>query len=299
MIFATRRGGSTLLAEFVSKNSRKVRMIDQPFDVFPKGDFISDFRIKKLPEKIKSQFFELSGEERIEVGRYIDELLNGGLKNYENGRYFSIYKNRTVLKIVNASYLGRWIYKEKCGKCIFLSRHPGAQVQSILRNTWGLTYDAYLSNRGWCDEYLTSRQLDLSVYIDKKGSYFEKCVLNWVYENLYFLKFASFDFLHVNYEDLLLDSAHVAHLLSIFLDDSYSGTEMSRASRSTKFSDKNTTEAIQTQDKSYLISKWSKCFSVEEKARGQEILDIFKITHYSFTSIYPSERSAFINNRKV
>ena len=294
-LFATRRGGSTILSEIISKRSKKVRNIDQPFDTFDKGNYITKLRKKYLPQKKLSQFFELDSKESTHVKKYINKLVNGKIKSYENGFAFSIKKERAILKILNASFIASFIYKNFNGKFIYLSRHPASQVLSIMKNKWGLTYTAYLFNEKWCDKYMNQKQIEIALQTHKQGDYFQKCVLNWVFENLYFEKYSKFEFLHINYEDLVLHENNVKNLLSNYIGLDLSLTNLNSPSRSIKFSDDATNRAIKINDVFFLVNKWEKELSINQKEKGQLILDTFEMFNYNFFDSKPKNISSLKN----
>lgn len=294
-LFATRRGGSTILSEIISTNCKKVRIIDQPFDRFDKSNYISKLRRSYLPKKNLSQFFQLDSNESIVVKKYMTKLTTGKIKSYENGLAFSFIKERAVLKILNASFISDYIKNNFDGKFVYLSRHPASQALSVMKNNWGLTYTAYLFNENWRNRYMNEKQMEISFKIHERGDYFQKCILNWVFENLYFQKFSNFEFLHINYEDIVLCTQKVKKLLSTYLGIDLGSSDLKSPSRSQKFSDDLTNKAIRENDTLFLVNKWQKELSNNQIENGQLILNIFEISNYSFFDPNPRNFSSLKN----
>src|SRR5512140_164395 len=70
MLFSSRRGGSTHLAEVIAAEPG-MRYVDQPFDLFRPASARGLIKARYLPPKAFSQFIDLTEEEARLVERYI------------------------------------------------------------------------------------------------------------------------------------------------------------------------------------------------------------------------------------
>ncbi len=288
LLFSSRRGGSTFLAELVSCNPG-ILHIDQPFDLFKPNTITG--KIKDLPHVPRSQFISVSDTEEPKIFNYTNLLLNGKLQKLgmiEKAK-FPILTNRTILKICNASSLVDWFNDNFDVIIIHLLRHPISQSLSIVRNNWGITAKAYLANKFFANNYLNQEQINFSKNILESGTYFEQAILNWVFENLVILKYSKANKLRLFYELLVTDSEKQINILSQYLN--ISGTlmkeKLNKPSASSSHSDKKTTLAIKNENRDYLISKWQNIVSPEQIVQAQKILDIYEIGEYKATESLP------------
>ncbi|MFP4292041.1 MAG: sulfotransferase domain-containing protein, partial [Cyclobacteriaceae bacterium] len=285
LLFSSRRGGSSILAQLLSANPF-IREIDQPFDINLKNDVESSTKIKRLPSKMHSQFLSLNEEEKQIVENYISRLLKGEIPEIK--KY--IIANRTVLKIVNAFPLMDYLADLTKADIIYLSRHPVAQSLSVIQNKWEFTSEAFLADPVFAGNYLTQLQIDLGHDVIRQGTLLEKGVLNWCLENLYPLKFCKSEMLHITYEDLILNKEPVLQMMNEKLR--ISKVEklhriLSKPSRSSYLSDKSSVEAISKGNSNALVQKWIPRLHENEKKAVQKILDVFEINLYNAYDALP------------
>lgn len=248
LLFSSRRGGSTYLAELVASNPGIV-YIDQPFDLFKPNTESGKIRANYLPNKLMSQFVSLSGDEEKKIDHYTKLLLNGKLKLLGNLRHhkFPVLADRTMLKICNALPLIDWFNNQFNVLTCYLVRHPIAQALSIMKNNWGITAEYYLDDENFRNNYLNNKQLNYSKDILKQGSYFQKAILNWCVENLVPLKHSQTNIIKVYYEHLVVDEQKTVNFLcqNIDVESDYlvQKIKANNPSGSSKFSDQQTKQA--------------------------------------------------------
>ena len=290
LLFSSRRGGSTLLAQLIANNPG-VLYIDQPFDLFKPHSITGKIKAKYLPNVPGSQFINISDKEEKKNFNYTSLLLNGRLQKLGTiaNAEFPILANRTILKICNASCLVDWFSKNFDTIVVHLLRHPISQSLSIMRNNWGITAKYYLSNPFFADNYLNQEQLDFSNHILNSGTYFEQAILNWVLENLVILQYSNASRSRVFYELLVTDSSKQINVLSqsLNISENLMKDTLTKPSASSKYSEQKTTSAIKNNNQDYLISKWQNMVTSQQISQAQKILDIYEISEYNATESLP------------
>lgn len=287
LLFAGRRGGSSILSQILSANPR-IRDVDQPFDINQKYDEVSRIRIASLPAKPFSQFSSITEEDKAIIIPYLGRLFSGQIPKL--GKY--VYANRTVLKIVNASAIIDFLGTHFSTDIVYLLRHPISQSLSVMRNQWEITAEAYLNDEAFASRYLTSKQLAEGRKIMESGTYLEQAVLNWCLENVVPLYYSEVEKFTITYEELVVNPKPVLK----DLNDKFSINQVEKLyqviekpSRSSAYSDKATLKFIKAGQKKDLISKWTKKITELEKERAQEILNTFDIICYSAYQVLPNE----------
>lgn len=285
LFYSSRRGGSTLMAQLLDAEP-KVGYVDQPFDLWKpntkRGQVIASY----LPQKDKSQFFELDAIEFVKVKAYLRQLykLNLGILSSKKKA------KQLVLKIVNAHGLIDQLPQMVPSKTIVLLRHPFAQALSVIRNGWGTCELPFLESKAWSSTYLKKEQQDYAWQIIKTGTNFERAVLNWCLEWVYPAHFSNTNYLKVHYEDLVLEGESTVKLIYDYLG--FKNTKgalqvLHKPSRSSTFSMSNTIDLINNGEKKALLSSWRKHVTEEEQIKGQKILTIFNMTMYNMNSDTP------------
>jgi hypothetical protein len=286
LTYSSRRGGSTLLAQILEA-APHVGYVDQPFDLWKpntkRGGIIANY----LPEKDRSQFFELNEQERIAVKKYLNHLYQRKLQILCSNPK----AKQLVLKIVNAHGLVDELPKLVPSKSVMMLRHPFSQALSVIRNGWGTCETPFLESASWSEAYLTSTQKEFSNQIITSGSSFDKAVLNWCLEWLYPTHFSKTDVLKLYYEDLVLKGEDTIETLYDYLgfnNPEYALKILHKPSNSSSFSTSNTLKRIKTGDSKALLSDWRKHLSASDLTRGQEILTMFNMKMYTRTSDIPT-----------
>ncbi len=278
LFYSSRRGGSTLMAQLLELES-KVGYVDQPFDLWKPNTKRGQVIVSYLPQKNKSQFFELDPLEFDKVTAYLKQLhrLNLGVLN-SNKR-----AKRLVLKIVNAHGLIDQLPQMVPSKTIILLRHLFAQALSVIRNGWSTCELPFLESKSWSTTYLTPTQQDYALQIFNTGTPFEKAVLNWCLEWVYPIHFSTTPYLKVYYEDLVLEGERTIQLIYDYLGfkNKKGALEvLNKPSISSVFSMSNTIDLIKQGDKDALLSGWRKHLTEEEQVKGQDILTVFNMAMY-------------------
>ena len=290
LLFSSRRGGSTYLAGLIACEP-SMRFVDQPFDMTPLGLQRNPVIEAHLPHKLLSQFISLSDSDADKVRSYMRLLLDGGLR--EMSPPYLLPRNRTILKIVNAIPLVDWFAEQFEVLIIYLVRHPIPQALSVVKTDWPITAQAYLENPVFSGKYLSPSQRQAGASIMQKGTHLEKAVLNWVLENLYPLKYASRIDLTLTYEELVLFPTMAIDLVARTLElENVAGmrARVDTPSRSSRFSDRETNDAIARSDRESLVGRWLSKVDNSTRDRIGGILNAFDILEYSVDGPLPNER---------
>lgn len=298
LIFAQRRGASTLLQQILSID-KHTRVVSEPFDMFRNQSRADKMKRLQLPHKFFSQFISLDEPEREKVINYTKNFLSGAFN--ELGAYS--YANRTVAKILNAHPLIDELTKIFETNTILFLRHPVAQAHSLVRNGWGYTAKAYLADEVFCMNYLSENQYEEAKRVMEEEEALEKAVLSWCLENLYPLKHSHCKKIVLTYEELLINQDEVLNILSneFQVKNIQTMNKVLKApSTSVHRSTKETIIQIINQDKVKLLNKWQSKLSNKQLKTIQTIFDLFKITEYSANTIIPN-KSLFLckNSHKL
>lgn len=285
LVFSSRRGGSTLLAQVITGDG-PFRYVDQPFDMTELG--IRKALVKAhLPAKQLSQFISLKPEEEKVVTAYINKLLSGEIPEF--GKFSNWPASRTVLKICNALPLIEWMHGSFDVSSVYLYRHPVPQALSVLKNKWVLTNEAFKEDTRFMQQ-LTAEQQQKVDEIIQSGSLEEKAVLNWVLENYIPLCSTDRSIIKISYEELVLGYKNIIKYLCQELElkehpNMYAF--MAKPSASYQYSDAKTKEAIGSGDKHYLLSKWMTSENREIIRVCDELLSLFEIKEYTADHYLP------------
>ncbi len=288
LLFASRRGGSSILSQLLSANPF-IRDVDQPFDNNQKHNTVSRIRIAHLPNKPLSQFSSLTEADKAIVIPYVNKLLSGHLP--ELGKY--VYANRTVLKIVNASAIIDFLGTHFPTDVVYLARHPISQSLSVIRNQWQITAEAYLDDEEFVQRYLTAPQHSVGKDIMNSGNYLEQAVLNWCLENLVPLYHSQIKKFTVTYEELVVNPTPLlSDLNAQFKISQIEKLQqiVEKPSRSSAYSDKATVASIKAGRKMDLISKWTKQLAAQDTQKVQRILDTYQIDCYNAYEVLPDSK---------
>jgi len=144
VIFATRRGGSTLLMEMIASQPG-IDFIGEPLNLWRYRPYFD-----RLPHPPRGRFISLSQEEARQVRFYFEDLLSGRIKAFNNWNPFhptwSFRVRRLVVKLFGANTLIDWLAKELDIEVLYFLRHPVAVALSCLGLNWGNDVEAYLQN---------------------------------------------------------------------------------------------------------------------------------------------------------
>ena len=271
VVFATRRGGSTLLMEMIASQPG-VDFVAEPLTLWRYHPYFN-----RLPHPPRGRFISLSQEQARQVRSYFEDLLTGRIKAFNAWNPFhptwSFRVHRLVVKLLGANTLIDWLAKGFEIEVLYLLRHPVPVGLSCLRLNWG-------SERArFADEVLA------------KGSSLEKFVLEWCLENFYPLQvYKERPWLVLTYEEVISRPKHVSELICSRFglpDPERMARMVGCPSRMTFFADSR--QAIVKQGSQAMLGRWLKWVSQEELRRVQEILDVLGLRAYQAFSPYPTE----------
>lgn len=184
LLYSTRRSGSTAVSEAIGVN-RNFSIVDEPFNLWryhPHRDLIPS-------PGAGGKLIGLSAAEQDELALYVKRLATGELRRPSVWnplrRQFRLRFSRIVVKILHAKSTIDWLPKRLGCPSIFLLRHPVAVASSILRLGWGSVISCWLSDKWFCDRYLTPGAVEECERIRRVGSDLEIAVLEWGLENIH------------------------------------------------------------------------------------------------------------------
>ena len=293
LIFAARRGGSTMLADAIACN-RGVWFANEPFAVFP-GHQQFQVKSRYLPRLSHSQFFDLSAEEHQQFESYVGGLLEGNIRSLGTCRSAGarMLADRVCLKILNANWMLPWFVENSSCDSVFLTRHPGSQAVSVLRQGWGFGVEAYFDKPAALRRYFTPDQIEFGQGILASSDRWRKAILDWVIINAPGL-FEKNDarVTRVAYEHLVLNVESFTEqvLIGKLGLEARDRMLMSFASpsNSSTLSMHETRDAIVEGKRKLLISRWLDEITPQQSIAAQEILDRFNVELYSMDDPKPN-----------
>jgi len=280
-MFATRRGGSTLLRDVIYSQS-EFNYISQPFNHYQFNPYM-----RFMPEGKIGQLISLQETDKRELKQYIDRLLE---RKYIVRSQWKIWaKNyhwrweRYVLKILAAKAMIDWFtdtYRETA-RIVYMTRHPIPSALSIIHKKFRFTAKAYLCNEHFVKSELTDDLINFAYQILDSGTTLEKYVLNWCLENLVPLRRWEYrGWVTVSFERLVLEQRHTAARLCEKLDltdiDRMIET-ISRPSPTTTRASKSSILAMGPQER---VSYWIKGIDEDILQKVAKILEAFQIDLY-------------------
>lgn len=292
-LFASRRGGSTLVAEMIAINPG-IWWIYEPFARIPGHIACTPAQRAALPEAPGSVYTESVLDEHADaIAEYVRNLLNGRERE-ANGWLrrpkFPLRADRTLLKIVNANALIDWLVPTFNLVPIHLLRHPAAQALSVLHADWKHVHPHYLADDAFVSRFLTADQQKFARQVANDGSPFACAVLDWVLEHLAPLKTGE-ETVRLYYEQLVIEPERVvgelADDLRLNAREQMVRQVRGRPSGSAKFSASDVQQALQRNDSQALVSRWKQHVDDTDAAAAQRILDAFNITHYTMDDPMP------------
>lgn len=287
-IFSTRRSGSTLLMNALHSQTG-IDYIDEPLNLWRLHPYF-----QRLPHPPFGYFISLSFDEE-KLYTYIRDLLSGKIRFRHRynllgaGRTFLV--RRFVMKNINATPLIDWFGTRFEADIVYLVRHPGAVAESLVRRGWHSVAEYYLNDEAYCNSYLNPRQRLLAYQVLERGSFFQKCVLEWCLDNLHPLKVLSEQpWLTLSYEELILRPDNMARLLCerLILPDP---ERISRALRTpSRTTSPDSRKDVQDEGPQSLVTRWLERVTQEDIEGMNELLTAFGIDIYKADDPYPSAR---------
>jgi len=289
VIFATRRGGSTLLMEMIASQPG-VDFVNEPLNLWRYRPYFD-----RLPHPPCGRFISLSQEEAQQVQSYFKDLLTGRIKAFNAWNPFhptwSFRVRRLVVKLLGANTLIDWLAKEFDIEVLYLLRHPVPVALSCLGRNWGNTAEAYLQNPLFREQILGPERARFADEVLTKGAPLQRFVLEWCLENFYPLQvYKERPWLVFTYEEVISRPKQVSELICSRFglpDPERMARMVGRPSRTTFFADAR--EAILKQGPQAMLGRWLKRVSQEKLGEIQEILDVLGMRAYQAFSPYPAE----------
>lgn len=293
---SSRRGGSTLLADVIASN-RGVWLAPEPFAVFPAHPAY-DLKRKLLPQREHSQYFALSPKEEAQFKHFVALLFSAAIPQLGTCRRtrFPLLTDRVCLKVLNALWMLDWFLDEPDCEVLSLSRHPGSQATSVLRQGWDFSAEAYFRAPENLSGLMTSTEIALGQEILQEGSPWEIAILDWIVGNLPAIRSEDPTLIRVRYEHIV---ENPEPFTTEILQKRLGLQERERMlqtfgvpSNSSSMSEGSTLNAIAIGDKERLLQGWIDHVSGTDRDRAQRILDAYGITDYSMSNAYPLQASA-------
>ncbi len=279
-IFSSPRSGSTWLMELIA-SQKNIKYVDEPLHINRHKSYLTNI------EPSWSFIYSDSNREGKFVN-YLDKILKNKLflgqqkfKHILQGE-FDYFTNRKAFKILRAKDLINVFEMKFNIQVVYLLRHPIPVALSLIRENIEHRVVHYLNNDLYCQKYLSEELICFSNQIIEHGSELEIRILQWCLENLPPIKFfIKENWVIVTYEDLVVNGEETINKLynSLNLNEFQSLAEhLSQPSRTTE--DIKTKNKIINEDKTYLIRKWEKVITKEEKQKAFDILRKFDLEKY-------------------
>lgn len=291
IIMASRRGGSTLVADIVS-SQRGVWISNEPFAVLPYHPGY-DLKRRLLPKREHTQFFALVNSELEQFQSYVFGLLNAQHRSLGTciNTKFPLITDRVCLKILNTPWMLEWFTKNTNADIIFLTRHPGSQAVSVLRQGWEFAVKVYFSRPDLLENIFSEKQINLGFDILKRGNVWEIAILDWIVCTHHGRTSNNPDLIKTTYENIVMEPEWFINNIMV---NKFGFTETEKMRRifnmpsgSSRMSTNNSIKAIQADNKSELLSLWRKKVDDKKIQEAQNILDQFDINSYSMYDNMP------------
>lgn len=286
LVMGLRRGGSTMLADAVSAN-RGVWFSNEPYAMFPSRPGFAE-KSARLFVPPHSHFFDLSVEEQSRFDAFSRDLMAAKIRAMGTSRHTlpGLRANRSCLKVLNAPWMLDWFAEETDAHIIAVTRHPGAQARSVIRQGWSCPVEAYLDRPALMERVFGPARLKAAKEIWGSGDLWAQAVLDWVVTS-HPLRHALGDRVYrTSYEAVVAQpEAFIDAVLmqKCGLTDRHAMlTAILRPSGSSHLNTDAATHSIAERDVDRILNGWRDKCSAEELRVGQEILDQFDVTDYRF-----------------
>jgi len=212
VIFATRRGDSTLLMEMIASQPG-VDFVNEPPNLWHYCPYFD-----RLPQPPRERFISLSQEEARQMRSYFEDLLTGRIKAFNAWNPFyptwSFRVRRLVVELLNANMLIDRMAKEFDIEVLYLLRHPVPVALSCLGLNWGNDAETYLQNPYFREEVLGSERVRFADEVLARGTPLQRFVLEWCLENFYPLQvYKERSWLVLTYEEVISRPKQVSELI--------------------------------------------------------------------------------------
>lgn len=288
IVFALRRGGSTMVSDAIALN-RGVWFANEPFAVLPPHPGYA-LKQRILPPREHSQFFALTPPEQDMVTRYMTGLLAAEFRELGTCRNTKplLRADRVCLKILNTPWMVSHFAETTDARILPVLRHPAAQALSVIRQKWGFAVEAYHHARTRIEGSFSAAQWDCMDAVLAGGDPWKIAVLDYAVTSKH---------MREDHKDTLMRYEDIVRAPEEFVDrvlvDSF-GLEDRKGmidsflspSGSSRMSQSNTKAAIRAGDKDVLLRRWMDKVDPDMAAAGQQILDIFEVDIYTMFDPY-------------
>lgn len=280
-IFATPRSGSTWLMEIILSQPG-YRACDQPLDI--RNPYVR----RHLGVSNWVDLYQRDAQ--LLMLPYLQKICDGRIRGLGTlGPRHRLVSRKLVFKIQNG-WQDRidWIRDTLGGQVVLLIRHPIAvtvsrkqlpRLQAFVESDYARHFDRDV--------------LELAGRIIQSGSFFEKGIVHWCFENSLPLRSLQSDWAFVTYEQLVTEPERVISYLAQKLDLRDVDRMMRVLSVPSRTITKSTAETqalVRGPSRRALISKWRRQVSEEEERVAFEIVRAFGIDAYELGRDMPAER---------
>lgn len=290
MIFATRRGGSSIISRSIYSQPG-VDYIDLPLNLVEYNPYKN-----KIPRpRMKNRFISLDENEEKMLFDYFNNLLKGKyiLKNQWNvlDPYFSSHVERFVVKELLAKALIDWFTEKFDVKIIYLIRHPIPTALSSIKFGFSNISEAFLKNDQFKQQFLNSNVERKCYEILDNGSILEKQVLDWCLDNLCPLTlYKKRPWLTITYEEMMMRKKEISNLICSCCDLSDPNEMYKSMLIPAGVTTKKSREYISIKNPEILIKRWKKQITKKDSEKIEEIFNLFNIDIYNAYNAYPDEK---------
>lgn len=288
IIMATRRGGSTMLADAVAAN-RGVWFANEPFAILPTHQAY-EFKRAQLQEVLHSHYFALEGPIAQQFEAYANGLLDARFRELGNCRKTKppLRADRVCLKVLNALWMIDWFCVHSDSHVLPLLRHPAAQALSVLRQGWGFPVEAYYAEREKLAGQFNDIQQSLMEDVLRSEDPWRIAMLDYVVTTKVMReKHGAALF---RYEDIV--RAPVAFVDEVLIarygltDRDAMIAALGKPSGSSRMSTSTTNSAITKGDTETILKGWMTKLDKSQVQSGQQILDAFEVSQYNLQEAY-------------
>ena len=286
LVMGLRRGGSTMVADAISAN-RGVWFADEPYAMFPgRPGFAA--KSARLFVPMHSHFFDLSAQEQSLFASFTQDLLSAQFRAMGTARHTlpGLAADRASLKVLNAPWMLPWFASETEAHLIAMTRHPGAQARSVLRQGWGYPVEAYLARPALLEQTFGAEGLAHIRRIWEGEDPWARAVLDWVVTS-HPLRHATGERVYrTTYEAVVAGPEAFIDAVLIgkcgLSDRDAMVAAILRPSGSSHLNTAAATASIAERDVDKILNGWRAKCSADELTMGQDILDTFGVTEYRF-----------------
>lgn len=282
MVFSTPRSGSTWLMELIWSQPG-FKYCNEPLNL----------RNPLVPKNLKLYSWDQLYNHKYtnQILDYFERLNTGKIKDLNPNPFNEFYKfktSRVVFKILHGMEDRILLLANHCNAIpLLLIRHPIAV--SVSREVLP-RIEAHFS-----EDFLRNIPHEIVVEaksIIGKGSFLQKAVVCWCFENYYPLKeVGAGKYMYITYEEMVLDPKKSVSLLAPYLglkDEERIIKYITKPSKTTNKSDAQTKQIISKNYSSDLIlNKWRKKIKDGDIEKTQYILDVFGIDLYKANEAAP------------